>query len=139
MLFNTNIQFQQYPQPVKIAIVSLAAGWALHLCYYYYFFIHPTGAELARSDYLMIAIGVAICFFVAAINKWARMLCIFFNVGIILMYLALALVQQSSFGLRVLSGVVAGIFCLATYYLLKKETAEYFQQFNMPPEQSQPG
>jgi hypothetical protein len=134
MLFNTNIEFQRYPQPVKFAIVSLAAGWALHLCYYYYFFVHQAGAELARIDYLMIGVGVAICFFVAAINKWARMLCIFFNVAIIFMYSALTLLQQANFGQRFLTGLVAGLFCLATWYLLKKETAEYFKTYNQPRE-----
>lgn len=138
MLFNTNIDFQRYPQVVKVAVGSLVAGWALHLFYYYYLFIHKTGAEMARFDYLMIGVGVAICFFVAAINKWARMLCIFFNLPIIFMYLALTLLQQASFGQRFITGSVAVLFCLATYYLLKKETAEYFRQFNAPPEQRRP-
>jgi hypothetical protein len=136
MLFNLSIQFQQYPQPVKIAIVSLAAGWALHLCYYYYFFVYQPGAELARIDYLMIGVGAAICFFVAAINKWARMLCVFFNLAIIFMYLVLTLLQQANFGQRIITGMVAGLFCLATWYLLKKETAEYFKAYNQPPEQA---
>ena len=136
MLFNTNIQFSEYPQPVKVGIVSLVAGWALHFVYYYMTTV--AGSELVRTDYLMIGIGVAICFFVAAINKWARMMCIFFNIAIILMYLAFTLLQPASFGLKVLSGTVAGLFCLSTYYLLKKETAAYFQHYNQPPEQDQP-
>ena len=118
--------------------MSLVLGWALHLCYYYYLFVHKPGAELARVDYLMIGVGVAICFFVAAINKWARMLCVFFNLAIVFMYLALTLLQQANFFQRLFTAAVAGLFGLATYYLLKKETAAYFQFYNQPPEQDQP-
>ncbi|KPJ75655.1 MAG: hypothetical protein AMJ54_14395 [Deltaproteobacteria bacterium SG8_13] len=138
MLFNTNIQFQIYPQPVKNAIVSLVAGWALFLAYYYYLFIHLAGSELARFDYLMIGVGVAICFFVAAINKWARMLCIFFNLPIIATCLTLTLFHQTTLGQRFITGSVAGLFCLATYYLLNKETAAYFKTYNQSPEHEKP-
>ena len=135
MLFNKDIQFQNYPQTVKVGIVSLVAGWALHLTYYYIYF---TGSELVRIDYVMIGVGLGICFFVAAINKWARMLCLFFNAVIVLIYLALALLQQADFELRLFSGVVAGIFSVSTYYLLKKETAEYFKIYNQHPEPERP-
>lgn len=135
MLFNTDIQFQNYPQSVKVGIVSLVAGWAMHLTYYY---VYLTRSELVRTDYLMIGVGLGICFFVAAINKWARMLCLFFNAGIIFMYLALALLLQADFGLRIFSGVVAGGFCVSTYFLLKKETAEYFKIYNQHPEPERP-
>ena len=135
MLFNKNIKFQQYPNSVKTAIVCLVLGWVLHLAYY---LTNIAGSELVRNDYLMIGIGVAICFFVAAINRWARMLCIFFNLPIIFMYIAFALLQQAGIGLRLFAGAVAVLFCLTTYYLLKKETAEYFKIYNQPPEQSQP-
>ena len=137
MLFNTSIQFHQYPQSVKVSIVSLVIGWALHL---YYYFSVVVESELVRENYLMIGVGAGICFFVAAINKWARMLCIFFNIGIIFMYLAFTLLDpKGEFGLRVLSGAVAALFCTATYYLLKKETAEYFKSYNQPPAQDGPG
>ena len=135
MLFNKDINFKQYPQSVQVAIVSLVLGWALHL---YYYFTVVAGSEMARNDYLMIGVGAAICFFVAAINRWARMMCIFFNLGIIFMYLALTLMQQTGFGLRVLSGAVVGLFCVSTYYLLRKETSDFFKRYNRPAEQDEP-
>lgn len=138
MLFKTDINFQAYPQTVKNAIVSLVAGWALFLAYYYYLFIHIAGSELARFDYLMIGVGVAICFFVSAINKWARMLCIFFNLPIIFACLTLALFHQTAVLQRFIPGAVAVLFCLATYYMLKKETAEYFKRHNQPSEPDEP-
>jgi hypothetical protein len=138
MLFNLHIDFQRYPQVVKNAIVSLVAGWALFLAYYYYLFIHTTGSELARFDYLMIGVGVAICFFVAAINKWARMLCIFFNLPIIATCITLTLFHQTTLGQRFIPAAVAVLFCLSTYYLLQKETAEYFKRYNQLSDQDEP-
>ena len=138
MLFNLHIDFQRYPQVVKNAIVSLVAGWALFLAYYYYLFIHTTGSELARFDYLMIGVGVAICFFVAAINKWARMLCIFFNLPIIATCITLTLFHQTTLGQRFIPAAVAVLFCFSTYYLLQKETAEYFKRYNQLSDQDKP-
>ncbi len=68
-MFNWEIKFDTYPTFVKLAIVSLALGWLVHLVFYYKFF---TGDTLVRNDYLMFTVGIAICFFIAGINKWAQ-------------------------------------------------------------------
>jgi multisubunit Na+/H+ antiporter MnhB subunit len=45
-------------------------------------------------------------------------------------YLALLVFQKADFGLQVMTAIVIALFALATYYLLRKETAEFFRNFN---------
>ena len=99
----------------------------MHLVYYYKFF---TGDTLARNDYLMFTVGIAICFFVAGINKWARPLCIFFNIGIIGLYGVLLYFQKPDFDRNVLTVTVLVLFGLSTYLLLRRDTIDYFRSFN---------
>jgi hypothetical protein len=112
---------------VKRGIACLTLGWIVHLAFYFKFF---TGEVLVRSDYLMVVIGIAICYFVASINTWARALSFFFNIGILVIYLALLVFQKSDFELQVLTITVLILFVMATYYLLRKDTAEFFRSFN---------
>ena len=128
-MFNTAIKFKTYPNNVKKAIVCLALGWIVHLIFYFKFL---PGEVLARSDVLMVAVGLLVCFFVASINPWARMLSLFGNIVILVTYLYLAMLvfQKPAFGLQVMTTSVIVLFSLATYYLLRKDTAEFFRSFN---------
>jgi len=128
-MFNWEIKFDTYPTLVKLAIVSLTLGWLVHLVFYYKFF---TGETLVRNDYLMFTVGIAICFSVACINKWARPLCLFFNAGIILIYLILSYVyfQRPEYDKRVLTITILVLFGLSTYLLLRRDTIDYFRSFN---------
>jgi hypothetical protein len=128
-MFNTAITFETYPSNVKKAIVCLTLGWIAHLVFYFKFL---PGEVSARSDVLMVAVGIVICFFVASINVWARMLSLFGNAIILVTYLYLAVLvfQKPEFGLQVMTTTVIVLFALATYYLLRKDTAEFFRSFN---------
>jgi O-antigen ligase len=128
-MFNTAIKFKTYPNNVKKAIVCLTLGWIVHLIFYFKFL---PGEVLARSDVLMVAVGLLVCFFVASINPWARMLSLFGNIVILVTYLYLAMLvfQKPAFGLQVMTTSVIVLFSLATYYLLRKDTAEFFRSFN---------
>ena len=101
----------------------------MHLIFYFKFL---PGEVLARSDVLMVAVGLLVCFFVASINPWARMLSLFGNIVILVTYLYLAMLvfQKPAFGLQVMTTSVIVLFSLATYYLLRKDTAEFFRSFN---------
>jgi hypothetical protein len=128
-MFNTAINFERYPSNVKKAIVCLTLGWIVHLVFYFKFL---PGDVSARSDYLMVAVGIAACFFVASINTWARMLSLFGNIIILMTYLYLAMLvfQKPAFALQAMTATVLILFALATYYLLRKDTAEFFRSFN---------
>ena len=128
-MFNTAIKFETYPSNVKKAIVCLTLGWIVHLVFYFKFL---PGEVSARSDVLMVAVGILVCFFVASINTWARMLSLFGNIIILVTYLYLAMLvfQKPAFGLQVMTTTVIVLFALATYFLLRKDTAEFFRCFN---------
>jgi Na+/melibiose symporter-like transporter len=128
-MFNTAINFERYPSNVKKAIVCLTLGWIVHLVFYFKFL---PGDVPARSDYLMVAVGIASCFFVASINTWARMLSLFGNIIILITYLYLAMLvfQKPAFVLQAMTTTVLILFVLATYYLVRKDTAEFFRSFN---------
>jgi hypothetical protein len=128
-LFKTSIDFKTYPASVKRAIVFLAAGWLLHYAYYFIFF---SGADPSRTVYLQLFVGVAICWFVAGINRWARALCLFFNFGIIVLYLFYFVIflQVGRSDHIVFTALVAVAFGLSTYYLLQKETSRFFLESN---------
>ena len=132
---NTTIQFKEYPKSVKLAILFLILGWGLHYVFYFKFLM---GDETVRMIYLQVGIGTAICYLVASINRWAKVMCIFFNLGIIVLYLLLFAVYLQS-GKQALSAftlTVALLFCLATYSLLRKETRDYFNVYNMTEDDS---
>lgn len=125
-MFNTVVKFGTYPTNVKRGIVCLSLGWIIHLVVYFNYF---TGEALVRNDYLMAAVGIAICYFVASINTWARALSLFFNLGMLVIYLALLLFPVEGLGPLVPITVIA-LFALATYFLLHKDVAEFFRNFN---------
>lgn len=81
-----------------------------------------------KTTYLQLGVGIGICYFVAAIKRWARMLCLFFNIGIIALYglYCLAFFQSSQYNSMLLTGLIVILFLIATYFLLKKETAQFF-------------
>jgi hypothetical protein len=81
----------------------------------------------------MLGIGIGICFFTASINRWARMLAVFFNVGIMALYLLVCLSGRTAIELRSLSALVVILFGISTYFLFKKETSNYFKTYNQPP------
>ena len=135
-MFNTAIDFERYPSNVKKAIVCLTLGWIAHLAFYFKFL---PGDVSARSDVLMVGVGIVACFFVASINNWARMLSLFGNIIILVTYLYLAMLvfQKPAVVLQAMTTTVLILFTLATYYLLRKDTAEFFRSFNVAKAQGE--
>jgi hypothetical protein len=135
-MFNTAIEFGTYPKNVKRSIAYLTLGWIAHLLFYFRFL---PGEVSSRSDVLMVAVGIVACFFVASINTWARMLSLFGNIIILVSYLYLAMLvfQRPAFALQVMTTTVLVLFALATYYLLRKDTAEFFRSYNAAKAQSE--
>ena len=126
-MINTNIKLNEYPLKVKLAILFLLLGWGLHFIFYFKYLAMD---QLTRNDYLMIGVGVSICYFVACINKWARQLSIFFNFGIIAIYVLLLIYGKSGFDLQVLKGMIVLFLGISTILLFHHETRDYFKAFN---------
>lgn len=134
----TTINFKAYPKVVRNAIIFLVAGWLVH---YYFFFTHlesilfsdiVAGGQANRTVYLQLGVGIGICYFVAAINRWARALCLWFNLIIIVFYgILFYFIQHKATTTGMLTAIVAILFCMATYFLLNKQTAEYFNTYGL--------
>jgi len=117
------------PLVVKKAIIFLLVGWAAHYVFYFGFIAED---QPERVTYLNLGVGIGICYCVATIRKWARRLCIFFNIVMVPMYVlfTIAFTQGGKINLSILTAFIAASFALSLYYLLKKETAQFFS----PPE-----
>ena len=129
-------QFEQigsYPKRVKLAILTLIAGWVIHFLFLYLYLFSLLDS---RQLLMQLGIGIAICVFVAMIKRWARMLCIFFNIGIAVIYLILGMlffISDSAFSGNTVYVLLAA-FCLAsfaasTFYLLTPECNQFFKAF----------
>ncbi len=113
------------PAGAKYAMAMLIAGWLLHYAFYFLVFADEMPE---KTTYLQLGVGIGICYCITTAKKWARMLCVYFNVGIIALYLlySLALVQSDRIGLFVLSALITLLFSGSTLFLLKRETALFF-------------
>lgn len=128
-----SFDFKEYPKKVNLAILFLCLGWALH---YYFYFSYLGAQDSPKTLYLQLGVGIGICVLVAAIKQWARMMCIFFNIGMVAMYALLAL-NYHSLEKRteaVLTALVVVCFILATYWLLTPAVRRFFRERNQPPE-----
>jgi hypothetical protein len=114
------------PAVAKYAMALLIAGWLLHYAFYFLVFADEMPE---KTTYLQLGVGIGICYCVATARKWARMLCVYFNVGIIALYVlySLALAHSDRLGLFVLAALITLLFSGSTLFLLKKETALFFK------------
>lgn len=129
-------KWYEMPSSVKKAIIFLFIGWAAHYIFYFGFIAEGT-AE--RITYLNLGVGIGICYCVATIRKWARRLSVFFNIAMVVMYTwaavifgwsALVFAQDDKLSPLILTVVASASFGVSLYYLLQKETGQFFS----PPE-----
>jgi hypothetical protein len=122
-------KWSEMPPSVKNAIISLLVGWTAHYIFYFGFIAED---QAERVTYLQLGVGIGICYCVATIRKWARKLCIFFNIGMVATYLVFAVVfaYVDQVGRFAITACTALAFAFSLYFLLRKETVAYFS----PPE-----
>jgi hypothetical protein len=125
-------KWDEMPPSVRNAIIALLVGWAAHYIFYFGFIAED---QPERVTYLQLGVGIGICYCVATIRKWARKLCIFFNIVMVPMYLlfAIAFAQGGKINLFALTAFTSVAFAFSLYSLLKKETAQFFS----PPEKEE--
>ena len=88
----------------------------------------------AQDFYRQLAIGVILCFFVALIKNWARVLAITSNVLVIAFDGFAAMLKTDYMLVLMLGLVVVILFAASTFYLLKKDVADYFKRGGRPVE-----
>jgi hypothetical protein len=125
-------KWEEKPPSVKNAIIAFLAGWIAH--YLFYFGVIAED-QSERVTYLQLGVGIGICYCVVTIRKWARRLCIFFNIVMVPMYFlfSIAFAQGGKMGLFALTAFISMAFAASLYFLLKKETAQFFS----PPEKDE--
>jgi hypothetical protein len=124
------------PIVVKKAIIFLLVGWAAHYVFYFGFMAEGTPE---RITFLNLGVGIGICYCVATTRKWARRLCIYFNITMVVIYTWAAVIfgwavvifaQNDKLSPLILTAFVSVSFGISLYYLLQKETGRFFS----PPE-----
>jgi peptidoglycan/LPS O-acetylase OafA/YrhL len=117
--------WRDIPAGARTAIATLILGWLLHYSVYFYNF----PADLSdRTVLLQLAVGIGICYSVATGRRWARMLCVFFNIGIIALYglYSFALIQSEELEWGSLTALIVATFVISTLFLLRRDTGRYF-------------
>ena len=128
-MINISVKFKEYPSSVKLGILFLIAGWTSHYVYFLKFLMNELPV---KTLYLQLGIGVSICFFVASINKWARLLCIFFNFAIIVLYFfsSMLYINNTHYGVAFFTILIAVLFSISTFYFTRKVSSQYFKAYN---------
>jgi hypothetical protein len=121
------------PISARLALATLVAGWALHFMMYFSYF---AADWQEKSNYLQLGVGIGICFAIASVSRWARMLCVFFNLGFVALYglWSLGNFQSGESGGFALTALIALLFAASSVFLLRKETARFFTPASAPEE-----
>lgn len=131
-MFSMPGKWDEMPLSVRNAIISLVIGWASHFAFY---FGYMAEGQPERITYLQLGVGIGICYCVIAIKKWARRLCLYFNIGMVVLYAwaavifgwsALSFGQTDKISPLILTAVTAISFGVSLYFLLKREVAQFF-------------
>ncbi len=131
-MLNRLLVFFEYPVGVRYALGLLLGGWiSVYAFMYHIEYVFP-GQFTSTIVFRNLIVGLGICYCVFRIKPWARKLCIFFNIGIICINILFLGIRLSSIGLTypeltIHSLLNIVLFGLSTYYLLIKETSEYFK------------
>lgn len=123
-------KFKAFPPSFQKSFFFLISAWGCHFAFIYYYFTISTG-ELP-SDILtqQAVIGGLILILLFIVKKWARILCILCNVLIVVLYgFVVALVYQNKLFIFLCIATII-LFCLSTYWLVVKETGEFFRLQN---------
>ena len=139
-----NNSFSKYPPVVLKSFAFLTAGWIALLAFVYHINLSFPGTITVNNAVRVAIVGVAILFFVFKVKPWARRLCLFFNIGIIVINGLFVMLRISSLGLAS-SALTAHaflnclLFGLSTYYLMLGPTVEFYKQhLPKPPDAATP-
>lgn len=131
-MLNKLLVFFEYPAGVRYALGLLTVGWISVYAFMYH--INMFFPDLFPNALILknLVVGVGICYCVFKIKPWARKLCIFFNLGIICVFVLFLAIRLTSVGMESPSLIFHALlnivlFGLCTYYLLIKETSGYFK------------
>ncbi len=129
---NIITKFREFPNSVKNGILFLVTAWLFSYFFLYKLYAAFPGKFPEKFIYQQAAMGLFMTYFTVKIKNWGRVLCILCNIMISLLYILLS-AHFFSVGyknLSVLLSMDVGLFAMATYYLLVKETSDFFKAHN---------
>jgi hypothetical protein len=134
--------FFKSPPTVRKAMGCLVMGWLSLLAFIYHVNLSFPGTVHSNNAIRVAIVGVGIGYFVFKIKPWARTMCIFINIGAIVISGLFVAVRLTALGLtspaltlHALSTCV--IFGACTYFLLVPPTTAFFRA-QLPQKKSTP-
>lgn len=122
------MKFGNFPAIIRKANLFLWMSWMSHCLFVYFLFSRHAEQFPTKILVQQMAIGAILCVFFLRVKKWARVLSILFNLAAAAMYILVALLfYRSSPPLTLFSVLNISLFSISIYYLLMKETADFFK------------
>jgi hypothetical protein len=114
----------RFPKKARYGIAFLVAGWI-----WFFLTVYVILGEIPGKIF---AAGIGITFLVFKGYNWARILCILFNLLIVIYVLFFVFhlwgIGRGSEGLCLAANII--LFGYSSYYFLAKETSDYFKSIN---------
>lgn len=122
---DASIPYRSFPAPLRYCLYCLSGGWAAITYFAYLIAISP------KTIGLLVVLGVVGCFSLIKVKEWGRRFTIAGNTVIIVSFVLFAAVLRHTRGdLSLLALSIAAVFSLATYYLITRETSDFFKTAN---------
>lgn len=116
-------EFNQFPRSVRAVFQTFVIAWGWHYFSLYQYFL--------KGDVPIeqIAIGVMLFISLVMFKKWGRVLSMIFNFLAVIWYLRLAVLfyYGDKNHLIYVAAVNVFLFGVSTYFLLTKDTADFFK------------
>jgi hypothetical protein len=138
MTNKTTPPFNSFPSSARKGFMFLLLAWISHFFFLYrmWLFGNRIGHEIVDDKVIlqMAAICLLVCFFVLRVRNWARVLGIISNFLAISVYILLcAFFFGKENGLAALSIVNTALFGLCSYFLMKRDSANFFKKHSPRP------
>jgi len=135
-LFKEPRKFSYLPKNAQYGIIFLFLSWAGHFFAFYLMFMGNPPKENVLQQ---LAITVMIGYFVVRLKNWARVLCVYGNIVIMMYYLYWfsIFISLGKYGLFLLSAVVCGLFGMTVYFLSRPDTIAFFKLQSPKPKRSE--
>jgi len=135
-LFKKPGKFSYLPKNARYGIICLFLSWIGHFFLFYLIFKDGLPREMFLRQ---LAICVMICYFVVRLKNWARILCVYGSIVIMMYYLYWfsVLLTIGKLDLFVLSLIVCALFGLTVYYLSRPDSITFFKVQSPTPKRDE--
>ena len=127
-------EFLKLPDSLRKAFISLVLGWGIHLGIVTLLFLDDRKIVIQN----IVIFAFVVIFVMVKKRNWARTLCLISNLLLMLFYVFTALLMAGGRpAIAALAGINTGIFVVASWFLMKKETVAYFKSLMPQADESE--